>query len=86
MCERQRPSAQLPAGAVALLHSCAARSRAPPASLARPHPLPQASKEEAAAAAAQVKGAVMPITKEAPKLETVKISGDMKVRAAGAQA
>jgi hypothetical protein len=48
-----------------------------------PTPSPQASKEDAAAAAQQVKGVVMPVTKEAPQLETVKITADMKVGVLG---
>ena len=40
----------------------------------------EASKEDATAAAQQVKGTVMPITKEAAAVETVKITQEMKVR------
>ncbi|KIZ03881.1 putative 60S ribosomal protein L13 [Monoraphidium neglectum] len=38
----------------------------------------EASKEEAAAAAAQVKGPVIPVVKEAPALEKVKITQELK--------
>ncbi len=45
-----------------------------------PHPAClQVSKDEAEAAATQVKGAVIPITKAAPKLETVKLTKELKV-------
>ncbi|GBF98769.1 60S ribosomal protein L13-like [Raphidocelis subcapitata] len=45
----------------------------------------EASKEDAAAAAQQVKGAVLPVTKVAPQLETVKITKDLKDFAAYAK-
>jgi hypothetical protein len=68
-------------GRSARLESCCADSGSRAVLLRPPHHLPssQASKEDATAAAAQVKGAIMPISKEAPALEKVAITADMKV-------